>query len=314
MTPILIAGPTASGKSAFALDLAERVEGTVVNADSMQVYAEYHALTARPDAADEARAPHLLYGHVSVLDAYSVGDWLRETAAALAEIAAAGRTPIITGGTGLYFTALTRGLSPIPPVPPEIRTETERRLARDGAPGLAAALGEADPETAAAIDRANPRRLARAWEVLTATGVGMAEWRRRTPPPLIAPDRARRLLLHPDRAALYARCDARFDAMLARGALDEAARADALDAPDSSGAMKPVGARELAAAARGEITLEAAAEAAKTATRGYAKRQLTWFRNRMADWPRLDPLDPAAGAAMLCALVADRPSPPTADG
>jgi tRNA dimethylallyltransferase len=281
--PILIAGPTASGKSGLALALAEQLGGAVINADALQVYANWRALTARPSAAEEARAPHRLYGHLPATAPYSVGDWLREVAAVLEACRAESLRPIIVGGTGLNFRALTQGLAEIPPVPPEVRARTEVDFEALGRDGFAARLAEADPETFAAIDPKNPARLRRAWEVLAATGEGMAAWRARTPAPLVPLADAVAVLLIPDRAALYARCDARFDQMLAEGALEEARAA--MDLPPDAPALKALGAAELIAHLRGEITLEAAAERAKTATRNYAKRQLTWFRNQMAGWP-----------------------------
>lgn len=289
--PILIAGPTASGKSALALRLAQDLGGCVINADALQVYAEWRALTARPDARDLACAHHALYGHVPAETAYSVGAWLRDVARALDDCAAAGLRPIVVGGTGLYFDALTRGLAEIPPPSPQARAEAEARLRSLGREGLFAELSARDPATAAAIDPMNPVRLIRAWEVLIETGRGLAAWRAETPPPMVA--HAARLALIPDRDALYARCDARFDAMLKDGALEEARRVAALDLPPSAPAMQAVGAKELIAHLAGAMTLEQASSTAKQATRNYAKRQMTWLRNRMANWPRADSADAA---------------------
>lgn len=286
--PILIAGPTAIGKSALALALAERLDGCVINADASQVYAEWRVLTARPGKADEARAPHLLYGHVPARTPYSVGVWLRDVDAALAECAAKGWRPIVVGGTGLYLTALTEGLADIPPPSPAVRAAAQAQLDALGVAGLAAEIAARDPATFAALDSANPARLLRAWEVLEQTGEGLAAWRARTAPPLIALADARAMVLTPDRAALYARCDARFAAMLAGGALDEARAMAALTLPASAPALRALGARELIAHLRGETTLDAAAEAARQATRNYAKRQMTWFRNRMIAWRTLN--------------------------
>ncbi len=281
--PILIAGPTASGKSGLALRLAQRLGGGVINADALQVYADWRVLTARPTAEEEAEAPHFLYGHVAAADPHSVGAWLRDAAGALAECAARGLRPIFVGGTGLYFRALTEGLAEIPPVPPEVRARAEVDFEALGREGFARRLAEADPESFAAIDPKNPSRLRRAWEVLEATGTGMAEWRRRTPAPLVPLAAAEPILLIPDRADLYARCDARFDVMLRTGAVEEARAAMDLE-PDAP-AMKALGAAELIGWLRGEIASDEAERRAKTATRNYAKRQLTWFRNQMADWP-----------------------------
>ncbi len=284
--PILIAGPTASGKSALACALAERLDGWVINADSQQVYADWRILTARPSAEEEARAPHKLYGHVTADQSYSVGDWTRELAGVLSDARSASATPIIVGGTGLYFRALTQGLAPIPEISAEVRAEAEIR-AKDPA-ALFAELTARDPETAAGIDPKNPMRLSRAWEVLQATGRGLAEWWKDAAPPLLPPSDCVPLRLVCDRDWLYARCDARFDLMLADGALEEAAHIAALSPPPGAGVLKPVGALELIAHVRGELSLEEAASRAKTQTRRYAKRQLTWSRNQMADWAEVD--------------------------
>ncbi len=282
--PLLIAGPTASGKSARALEAAERDRGAVVNADALQIYADWRVLTARPDEADEARAPHRLYGIVSGVRPFSVGDWLRAAAGVLDDLRAADLRPIFVGGTGLYFAALTEGLTELPPVSPAIRAAAEARLSALGREGFAAEIARRDPETAARIDRANPVRLLRAWETLEQTGEGLAAHWARTPPPLLPLASCETRLLTPARETLYARCDARFDAMLAAGALDEVRAAAAADPPLSPQAWNALGARDLAAALRGETSLEDAVAAAKRATRNYAKRQLTWARGRMARW------------------------------
>lgn len=298
--PILISGPTASGKSALALALAESLGGAVINADALQVFGVWRVLTARPSAAEESRAPHALYGHVPPPEGYSAGRWLRELSGRLDSCAAAGLTPIIVGGTGLYFRALTEGLAEIPEPTPELRAALEARLAAEGLPALAEALGAADPATAARIDLANPRRVLRAWEALESTGIGLAAHHDATPPPLIARDDALALRLTPDRARLYAACDARFDLMLEGGALDEAAAIAALDPPAGPQAMQALGARELVAHLRGEMTLDAARARATQITRNYAKRQLTWTRNQMGGWRAFE-----NGAAALAALKDD---------
>ncbi len=281
--PLLIAGPTGAGKSARALEEAEK-GGVIVNADASQVYSGWRILTARPPAEEEARASHRLYGHVDPSIRHSVGDWLREAAVVLDEARAAGLRPIFVGGTGLSFDALTRGLAAIPEPPQALRAGIEAALAEEGLPALAARLTAEDPETAAGTDLRNPRRVARALEVLFATGRGLAAWRRETGPPLVS--EAERIVVLPDRAALYTRLDARFDAMLEAGALEEARAMLARGLDPSLPAMKAVGAPELFAHLRGEIGLEEAAGRAKQATRNYAKRQMTWIRNRMAGWPR----------------------------
>jgi len=280
--PILIAGPTASGKSALALGLAERLGGWVINADSQQVYADWRVLTARPDAAEEARAPHRLYGHVGAFTAYSVGEWMREAGAALKQAEAAGATPVIVGGTGLYFRALTQGLAPVPEIPDAVRAEAEARATNPAA--LYAELLSRDPETAANLDPQNPVRLSRAWEVLEATGRGLSAWWREAAPPLLPRADCVALRLTCARDWLYARCDRRFDRMLAEGALEEAKKVAALSLAPGAGVLKAVGASELIAHFRGEFSLEEAASRARTLTRRYAKRQLTWNRNQMADW------------------------------
>ena len=303
MTPILLAGPTASGKSALALALARELGGAVINADSQQVYREWRILTARPSAEEEAQAPHFLYGHVPLEADYSVGAWLSDVTAALGTCRARGLRPVIAGGTGLYFRALTQGLAPIPPVPPETRAAAEAALARLGPDTLFRRLAARDPETATTLDAANPARILRAWEVLEATGTGLAEWHRRTPPPLVPPRAAVCLALTPPRELLYARCGARLDAMLDAGVLDEVARVMSLGLDPTLPGMKAVGAPELMAHLRGELSLDEAIVRAKTATRNYAKRQLTWIRNQMRDWPRLSSGDASENLARARALV-----------
>lgn len=280
-TPLLIAGPTGSGKSALALEAA-RDGGVVVNADASQVYSGWRILTARPSAEEEREAPHRLYGHIDPAERYSVGDWLRAVAPVLKEAREAGLRPIFVGGTGLYFDALTRGLAEIPEPPAETRAAVEAMLATEGTAALAARLLWEDAETAAVTDLRNPRRVARAMEVLLSTGRGFAAWRRETPPPLVL--EAEKVVLRPDRATLYARLDARYEAMLAEGALEEAREMLARGLDPALPAMKAVGAPELFAHLRGETTLEEATARAKQATRNYAKRQMTWLRGRMSDW------------------------------
>ncbi len=298
MRPILIAGPTASGKSALAAAIARRLGGVVVNADSQQVYREWRILTARPSAGEEAELPHRLYGHVGLAERYSVGHWLAEAGAVLADAQSARLRPVIVGGTGLYFKALTEGLAPIPDVPEKIRRAAEAELDRIGLARLAERLAARDPATAATLDPANPRRMLRAWEVLEATGAGLAAWQARTAAPLVPPGACMAIALDPPRPWLHARCEARLDAMLAAGALDEVREVVALGLGPGMPGLKAVGAAELAAHLAGELPLADATARAKAATRRYAKRQLTWMRNQMAGWPRLDPSQPdAAGRA-----------------
>lgn len=283
--PVLLAGPTASGKSALALALARAQGRAVVNADALQVYGMWRVLSARPSPADHAAVPHLLYGHVGFAD-YSVGHWLRD----LERVLAAHPDPVITGGTGLYFTALTEGLAPIPPVAPHWRAESAARLA---AGGVAALVAELDVATAARIDRANPARVQRAWEVLRATGRGLAAWQADTPPPRLPRAAcADAVVLMPGRDWLAARIDSRFDAMLAAGALDEvrAVLPDWAAAGDGAAPWaRAIGAAELVAHLRDQMSLTDARDAATLATRRYAKRQRTWMRNRLADWHRVAP-------------------------
>lgn len=274
--PVLIAGPTASGKSALALKIAAETGGTIINADALQVYGNWRLLTARPSPEEEAQAPHRLYGHVDAATAYSVGHWLRDVAPLLD----AGPQPIIVGGTGLYFTALTEGLAEIPPTPQAVRAQADARMANEGA---AALLAELDADTAARIDTRNPVRVQRAWEVQQTTGRGLAAWQEETPPPLLPLAAAQAFVLDAERAWLSDRIDRRFDMMLAAGVLDEV-RANIHVMQHSLPACKAIGAPELAAHLRGEIDLDTAADLAKQASRQYAKRQRTWFRARMKAW------------------------------
>ncbi|MBL9054772.1 MAG: tRNA (adenosine(37)-N6)-dimethylallyltransferase MiaA [Rhodobacteraceae bacterium] len=276
--PVLIAGPTASGKSALAMELAARDGRLIVNADALQVYGNWRVLTARPSEADEAALPHALYGHVARDGDYSVGAWLREVAGLL------DRPLVIVGGTGLYFTALTGGLAEVPAVPVAVRAEADA-LFRDG--GVAALLAGVDAATAARIDRQNGARVQRAWEVLRATGRGLADWQADTPPPLLPLAQVEPVVLRPQVAWLDARIALRFDQMLSQGALEEV-RAELPHWQPALPSAKAIGAPELIAHLRGETTLYEAKLAAVLASRRYAKRQRTWFRSRMAEWRGVD--------------------------
>lgn len=286
--PILIAGPTASGKSGLALRLAEKFDGAVVNADALQVYSAWRILTARPDAAEEARAPHFLYGHIALNQPYSVGHWLREVEACLAELRERNLRPIIVGGTGLYFQALTRGLADIPAIPAEIRQEADRILATSGDSAFAEYLRQEDPATYSKIDINNPARTQRAWEVLHATGRGLADWHSQTPAPLLPLDRTHALHLRSDTDWLNRRIEARFDRMLELGALDECRAVLESGWDPTHPSCQAIGAKELIACLQGELPLSEAIELAKIQTRQYAKRQRTWFRSKMRDWYQLE--------------------------
>jgi tRNA dimethylallyltransferase len=271
--PVLIAGPTASGKSALAMDLSARDGRLIINADALQVYDGWRILTARPSIADEARLPHALYGHVSRHTVYSVGHWLREVTPLL------DRPVVIVGGTGLYFTALTEGLADIPPTPAHIRAQADALRQTD----LHAMILALDPATQARVDLANPMRVQRAWEVQMTTGRGLAVWQDSTGAPMLPVARITTLIMRPEVARLNARIDARFDQMIAAGALDEA-RLALPDWNPTLPASRAIGAAELIAHLRGEMTLADAITAAKIATHQYAKRQRTWFRSRMSAW------------------------------
>lgn len=274
--PVVIAGPTASGKSALALAIAEAQGRVIVNADALQVWACWRVLSARPTADDEARAPHLLFGHLHPGQDYSVGHWLREVAGLLDRHP----NPVIVGGTGLYLTALTEGLADIPRTPAAIRAEADARLAREGAAGM---LGELDPETRARIDPLNPVRIQRAWEVLRATGRGLAGWQAATGPALLPEGNATLLRIDAGRDWLADRIDRRFDAMIDDGALEEVRAILPLWNPAAPWA-KAIGAPELVAYMKGVLPLPDAISLAKAASRQYAKRQRTWLRRRMAHW------------------------------
>lgn len=278
--PVLLAGPTASGKSAFAIAIARAQGGIIVNADALQVFSCWNVLTARPSPAEMATAPHHLYGHIAQAEPYSVGHWLREVAPLLR----AHTRPIIVGGTGLYFSALTTGLAEIPAIPPEVRAEADQRLHAAGLmAGLAAMIADLDPATTARIDPQNPARVQRAWEVWRATGRGLAEWQAATGAPLLPLAQATALVLSPARDRLAARIDARFDTMMAAGALDEVRAALPHWNPTLPSA-RAIGASELVAHLRGDIDLATAVERAKAGSRQYAKRQRTWARSKLAAW------------------------------
>jgi tRNA dimethylallyltransferase len=299
--PVLIAGPTSSGKSALALELAQEIGGAIINADSMQVYRDLRIITARPSVAEEALVPHRLYGHVDAAENYSVGRWCEDAAAAIREVEAKGLRPILVGGTGLYFKALTQGLSAVPPTPPEIRSAIRARIEAEGPQAMHAELSKRDPAGAVRVRAGDSMRIGRALEVLEATGRTLSEWHRDGMPAALDPDHAVKVFLSVDRGELYRRIDARFDAMLAAGALDEVRTLAARNLDPLLPAMKAHGVPWLIRHLKGEITLTEAAEQAKRDTRRYTKRQETWFRNQMPGWTAV-----TSGAEVRAQLAAAR--------
>lgn len=290
MDAILITGPTASGKSALAVQLARAHGGEVVNADSMQVYDTLRVLTARPDLVDMGGIPHHLFGTVPAGQAFSTGEWLRVVAPVLADLRERGKLPIFVGGTGLYFKALTGGLSEIPEVPAEIRAKWRRRLAEDGPWALHAELGSRDPEMADQLGTSDSQRIVRALEIIDATGRSLASFQTGTGTALIDAGRARKVIVEPDRAVLHDRINRRFAMMFEQGAIEEVEALLRLDLPKEMPVMKAIGVPQIAALLRGELTREQVISQASAATRQYAKRQMTWFRNQMDEsWERIAP-------------------------
>ena len=281
---VLIAGPTASGKSALALALAQKTGGVIVNADSMQVYRDLRVITARPTPEEEAIVPHRLYGHVDAAVNFSAGAWVADAARILSEVRAQGRLPIFVGGSGLYFKALTRGLSAVPPIPLEVRESVRARLERDGVEALHAELARRDRASAERLKPRDRTRVARALEVVEATSRSLSDWHREGLPPLLPAGTFRALFLEPDRDELYARIDARFDAMLKAGALEEVERLAARNLDALLPAMKAHGVPALIAHLEGKTTLEEAAAIGRADTRHYAKRQFTWFRHQLPEF------------------------------
>jgi tRNA dimethylallyltransferase len=300
---VLIAGPTASGKSALALELAQATGGVIINTDSMQVYRDLRVITARPTPEEEAVVPHRLYGHIDAAVNFSAGSWLADVALVLAEARAQRRLAIFVGGSGLYFKALTRGLSAVPPLPVAIREEVRARLERDGVEALHAELAQRDPVSA---ERLNPRdrtRVARALEVVEATGRSLTDWHRDGLPPLLPQGQFRALFLSPDREQLYARIDSRFEAMLLSGALEEVAALAARRLDPLLPAMKAHGVPALIRHLEGEITRDEAAEIGRADTRHYAKRQFTWFRHQL---PEFEWVRPEAARELLGKVIPGR--------
>lgn len=285
---ILITGPTASGKSALAVELAKRHDGVVVNADSMQVYDTLRVLTARPSEEEMQGVRHHLYGHVPAGAAYSTGGWLRDVSALLPTLRAAGRLPVFVGGTGLYFKALTGGLSDMPEIPEALRKALRSRLLEEGPDGLYAELAVADPAMAASLNRQDGQRIVRALEVMKSTGRSIADFQGQSGLVIIDAAQARKIVVLPDRAVLHQRINGRFEKMLQQGAEDEVRALLALDLPAEAPVMKAIGVSQITAMVRGEMTRDEVLEKGAAATRQYAKRQMTWFRNQMDDsWERL---------------------------
>ncbi|WP_420028842.1 tRNA (adenosine(37)-N6)-dimethylallyltransferase MiaA [Metarhizobium album] len=285
---ILITGPTASGKSALAVRLAREHGGVVINADSMQVYDTLRILTARPSEDEMGGVPHLLYGHVPARETYSTGAWLRDVTALLPRLRAQGRLPVFVGGTGLYFKALTGGLSQMPEVDQDVRCSVRLKLRDLGPEALFRDLMERDPQVAGTLNPQDGQRIVRAIEVLDSTGRSISTFQQTAGPMVIDPDRARKIVVLPDRTVLHDRINRRFERMLEEGAVDEVRALLALDLPADVPVMKAIGVSQIAGLLRGELDRAAVIESGAAATRQYAKRQMTWFRNQMDDsWERL---------------------------
>jgi tRNA dimethylallyltransferase len=291
---VLIAGPTASGKSALALELAQATGGVVINTDSMQVYRDLRVITARPTPEEEARVLHRLYGHVDASINFSAGAWVADAANVLTQVRAEKRLPIFVGGSGLYFKALTRGLSAVPPIAPQVRESVRARLERDGVEALHEELKQRDPISAERLKPRDRSRIARALEVVEATGRSLTDWHRDGLPPLLPPEQVKALFLAPERDELYARIDARFGAMLNAGALDEVAALAARQLDPLLPAMKAHGVPALIRHLQGVISLEEAATIGRADTRHYAKRQFTWFRHQLPEFEWVKPGEAAA--------------------
>ncbi|KQY96662.1 tRNA (adenosine(37)-N6)-dimethylallyltransferase MiaA [Brevundimonas sp. Root1423] len=282
----LIAGPTASGKSRLALEMAQRTGALIVNADSQQLYADLRVLSARPSVEEEAQADHALYGVVDAADAWSVGRWCRAVMPILTEQAAEDRPVLMVGGTGLYFASLTKGLADIPDIPVEARDAAGALFDAEGEVAFRRQLAGVDASAEARIEAGDRQRLTRAWAVASHTGRALSDWTAETTP-LLEAGSWTGIVVEPARDLLYANCDARVAQMVAQGALEEVRALIARDLDPALPAMKAVGVREFAAHLAGETTLAAAVEATRQATRNYAKRQLTWFRNQTPDWSRI---------------------------
>jgi tRNA dimethylallyltransferase len=285
---ILITGPTASGKSALAVDLAKQHNGVVINADSMQVYDTLRVLTARPSPDDMEGVEHLLYGHVAASQTYSTGQWLRDVTSVIAQTWGRGQLPVLVGGTGLYFKALTGGLSDMPQVPADIRAHYRMALAQDGAEALHAELARRDPEMAETLNPGDSQRIVRALEIVVATGQSLKQFQAKPGQAVIEPEHAEKFVVLPERPVLHQRINTRFEKMLDAGAVEEVQALLALEPEPDAPALKAIGVSQIAAMLEGRIDRDAVIETASAATRQYAKRQMTWFRNQMGeDWQRL---------------------------
>lgn len=301
---ILIAGPTAAGKTALALHAAQVLDGEIINADSMQIYDGLHLITARPDASETTQAPHHLFGSVDPSKRWSVGEWSLAALDLIQEIKARGKTPILVGGTGLYFLSLTQGLAPVPEIDAASRKRTENLIETEGLEGLRREADRLDPVSAQRIEPADAQRLQRVVEVGYATGEALSDFHKQTQAPLEV-DAWTGVIIDPDRQKLYQRIEDRFDSMMKQGALEE------VDAFAKRGldpllpAMKALGIPPLMTHLRGEMDLEDAISLSKRDSRRYAKRQLTWFRNQHADWNRIDSLDPKIAQSQLEGILSN---------
>ena len=286
---ILIAGPTASGKSGLAIELAKKWDGTIINTDSMQVYPLLRVITARPSDDDLAKVPHLLYGHASLDRAYSVAQWVNDAKKALDDVRAVGRTPIFVGGTGLYFKALTQGLADIPLVPAEIRNKWRQKMEVYGVAALFKELQKIDPIAANALKTNDKQRILRALEVKDATGRSIIEYQSTSSPPILALPLIEKILFVPDRGKLHSRIEKRFDTMLENGAIEEVKALQKHKVSKDHPVMKAIGVPQLTKYLQKVVTLDEARERCKIATRQYAKRQSTWFRNQLDySWAEID--------------------------
>jgi len=303
---LLIAGPTAAGKTALSLAAAERLDGEIINADSMQVYDGLPLITAQPDAAERARAPHHLFGAIDPAVRYSVGQWTSDVLALISDCRSRGKRPILVGGTGLYFNALTRGLAPVPEIGEDARTRAASVLADDGLSGLRGEALRLDPVAANRVEAADRQRLLRIVEVAYETGKPLSEFQADTVPPLSSAE-WQGIVIEPDRDALYQRIDQRFEQMLEAGALDEIAAFMRRHIDPDLPASKALGVPQLVAHLRGELALDEAVELAKRDSRRYAKRQGTWFRNQAASWSRIGTLDRQVAISALSDIL-DQPA------